>query len=301
MKKTLLAGATVLAGIISVSVALADPLCASSYVFSGSVVACSVGATGLYDITAAGGQGGGSAFSTRTGGLGAKIGGYFNLTAGEVLAIAVGGAGDTGGGGAAGGGGGGSFVVGPGDTILVISGGGGGGTGSDHMGSGGNNTESAVGGFPGGLADNGQGGFAPINAPQGSAAGGGGFFSNGTSSSTATGGQDFANGLNGGGPVAGGFGGGGGGSEAVIGIGGGGGGYTGGSGGDEIFAGGGGGSFDAGISTDPLTLEAAINPGNGYVDIAPVSPSPVSEPSSLALFALGLVGLEVIRRRRRAA
>jgi hypothetical protein len=53
------------------------------------------------------------------GGLGAEIGGDFSLTQGEILQIAVGGAGRSAGGGE---GGGGSFVVGPNNTPLVIAG-----------------------------------------------------------------------------------------------------------------------------------------------------------------------------------
>jgi hypothetical protein len=63
--------------------------------------------------------------SIGAGGRGAEIGGDFSLTAGEMLRIAVGGAGSDGL--RAGAGGGGSFVVGPNDTPMVIAGGGGGG------------------------------------------------------------------------------------------------------------------------------------------------------------------------------
>lgn len=52
-------------------------------------------ATGVYDILAFGAQGGDGVFfqGSASGGLGAEIGGYFNLTAGETLSIVVGGEG----------------------------------------------------------------------------------------------------------------------------------------------------------------------------------------------------------------
>ena len=100
--------------------------CAEPIVFNyiGSLVNFTVPTTGDYQILAYGAQGGAGGFPTiiASGGLGAEIGGDFNLTFGEVLQIAVGGVGGSGDGG---GGGGGSFVVGPNDTPLVIAGGGG--------------------------------------------------------------------------------------------------------------------------------------------------------------------------------
>jgi Glycine rich protein len=82
---------------------------------------------GTYRILVFGAQGGNGTppVSAGTGGLGAEIGGDFDLTNSEALTIAVGGAGLSGMASTAGGGGGGSFVVGP--TPLVIAGGGGGG------------------------------------------------------------------------------------------------------------------------------------------------------------------------------
>ena len=84
---------------------------------------------GTYRILAFGAQGGNGTppVSAGSGGLGAEIGGDIDLTDGEALTIAVGGAGSSGAAANAGGGGGGSFVVGPNDTPLVIAGGGGGG------------------------------------------------------------------------------------------------------------------------------------------------------------------------------
>jgi hypothetical protein len=99
--------------------------------YTSSLVTFTVPINGIYQIVAFGAQGGdghgGSASGgseTAAGGRGADVGGNFNLTAREVLQIAVGGMG------AseflfAGGGGGGSFVVGPGNAPLVVAGGGG--------------------------------------------------------------------------------------------------------------------------------------------------------------------------------
>jgi hypothetical protein len=67
----------------------------------------------LYDIVAAGAQGGSGEFLSDTGGYGAEVSGDITLTAGTELEIVVGGAGDTGRFGAqnGAGGGGGSFVL----------------------------------------------------------------------------------------------------------------------------------------------------------------------------------------------
>jgi hypothetical protein len=93
--------------------------------------------TGLYQIVAFGAQGGsgvGGFGFVSAGGRGAEIGGNFILTAGEVLQIAVGGAGSDSP--SFCGGGGGTFVVGPGNMPLVIAGGGAGG-GNHILGGGG--------------------------------------------------------------------------------------------------------------------------------------------------------------------
>ncbi len=90
------------------------------FTYTGSLVTFTVPTADTYQILAYGAQGGDSGFPGGTGGRGAEIGGDFILTAGEILEIAVGGAGR------GIGGGGGSFVVGPGNTPLVIAGGGGG-------------------------------------------------------------------------------------------------------------------------------------------------------------------------------
>jgi len=120
MKQFLLAGAALLALALSEPTAHAQRF---EFDYTGSLVTFTVPIKGTYQIIAFGAQGGGSMTGQHfgVGGLGAEFGGNFNLTAGEILEIAVGGAGS------GIGGGGGSFVVGPGNAPLVIAGGGGGG------------------------------------------------------------------------------------------------------------------------------------------------------------------------------
>jgi hypothetical protein len=287
MKKFLLAGSAVLALFGSPLVADAEPII---FDYTGSLVTFTVPTTSLYQILAFGAQGGNGPSVLAPGGRGAEIGGKFSLTAGEILQIAVGGAGlDRGGGG-------GSFVVGPGNTPLVIAGGGGGG-GIDFgtgPGQGGLTGPDGGGGFgngtgPGG-GTGGNGGAAGFGAGGG---GGGGFLTAGGSLSGGGGGT-FP-GLAGG-DFGGGFGGGGGEGRGS----GGGGGYSGGGGGlgspGGGASGGGGGSFDAGADQ---ILVADFQTGNGQVIITELAAAEVPEPVSLALVGTGLVGLTVITRRRR--
>src|SRR5262245_11576258 len=100
MKKPLLAGTAFLAITLSHPAAHADPI-VFDFTYTGSLVTFTVPTTDTYQILAFGAQGGaGGGF----GGRGAEIGGDVSLTAGEMLQIAVGGAGMSNGGG------GGSFV-----------------------------------------------------------------------------------------------------------------------------------------------------------------------------------------------
>ncbi len=262
------------------------PLAADSFSSSGGLQTFTVSASGVYDITAYGAQGGSSA-NGPTGGKGAEIGGDFALTAGEILQLYVGGAGGAGmqigTEPSTGGGGGGTFIVGPGNTPLVVAGGGG-GAGLFLSGIGGYTTSSGSGGGESG--------------PYGSGGGGGGFTGNGqdNSSFVGGGGKGFPV-LTGGTPGsgnagAGGFGGGGGGGLVS---GGGGGGYSGGVGGSDT--GGGGGSY-----LDPSAFEtlltAGANGGDGSVDITLVSVA-TPEPDSLLLLGFGLVGISACSCRVR--
>ena len=90
MRPCLVVGTAFLGLAISGSIAHATPI---DFGYTGSLVDFNVPQTGSYQILAFGAQGGDS------GGRGAQIGGDFNLAAGEILQIAVGGAGMAGGGG----------------------------------------------------------------------------------------------------------------------------------------------------------------------------------------------------------
>lgn len=305
MRQTILTAGLVLALGLSARVAVATPVsCAmsgTSVTTSNAICNYDVTETGLYDIVAAGGQGGNSG-ATALGGQGAEIGGYFYLSAGEILDIAVGGEGGSGAD-VGGGGGGGSFVVlQSGSTPLIVAGGGGGTSGNAE-------------GLDGTTGPSGDGGAISTGGGNGGAGGegggGAGYYENGANGSSAAGGSDFADGLSGGVnddglSDSGGFGGGGGGGDTPDAAGGGGGGYGGGSGGNAFgpyVIAGGGGSYDGGIVTDPLVLERGVNPGNGYVDITFV-PASVPEPGALALFGSALVGFGFfgfLRRRRHKA
>jgi hypothetical protein len=293
----LLAGIAFLGFASSVSAAHAMPF---DFTYSGGLVDFSVPATGDYQILAFGAQGGSATSGSLigVGGLGAEIGGDFRLTVGEILQIAVGGAGGDNGGG---GGGGGSFVVGPGNTPLVIAGGGGGGgLFSSGMGLPG---QGGLTGPDGGAAENGNGGTGGngggASMTVGGGGGGGGFFSAGDTDPLpggGTGGGAFPD-LTGG-SSGGGFGGGGGAGSIGLDGSGGGGGYSGGGGGSRSAGahgpGGGGGSFDAG--TDQI-LVADFRTGNGEVAIIELAAA-VPEPASIGLLAGALASLAALWRLR---
>jgi hypothetical protein len=137
MAQRLFVGVAALAAVVGIGLS-AGSAAGQTYQFdySGAIVNWVVPTTGIYRVTAVGGQGGGvevsdpqrGPFST-VGGSGARVAGTVTLNAGTTLQIAVAGGGSLGGNigsGNGGGGGGGSFVVAPGDTPLIVAGGGGG-------------------------------------------------------------------------------------------------------------------------------------------------------------------------------
>jgi hypothetical protein len=111
------------------------PVLADMFSYTGSVQHFTATTAGEYDIVAYGASGGGG-FGGSSGGLGAEMGGDFNLTAGEMLDIYVGGTGKNGSSGAGGGGGDTFVVVDMSGSPLVIAGGGGGGGGGGGYGGG---------------------------------------------------------------------------------------------------------------------------------------------------------------------
>lgn len=276
--------------------------------YTGSLDSWTVTESGTYRVTAIGGQGGHGTIDNRSyvGGRGAQISGTFDLLAGDSFWIAVGGMGSSFPNQYNGGGGGGSFFVGFDDNPLLISGGGGGirsyagQNGFDAsiteygaLSSGSNSS----GIFTLKTDDLGLGGDS-LSFSWG--AGGAGFYGNGANdSSFGLGGSSWANGLLGGTGnydsgcnSRGGFGGGG--SGSGCGGGGGGGGYSGGDGG---FIGGGGGSFNSGYDQYAL---AGVGYGNGSLTIERLDIVDVPEPSTVAVFALGLLGLASRKFKKQA-
>jgi len=228
--------------------------------------------TGTYTIETVGAVGG-IGTATYSGGLGARMIGTFELTAGETIKILVGQSGENWTGYKAGGGGGGTFVVNSTNGPLIIAGAGGGGGGNSNPASG----QSGLNGTSGGTGSqgvyaggtDGSGGLA--NA--GSSAGGGLTGDGATSSSSYNPGPglSFLNGGAGGqaGTCSasggdGGFGGGSGGEWCSMGAVGAGGGYSGGGGTDSSGVSGGGGSYNNGTDQNNT---AGINAGDGLVSI----------------------------------
>lgn len=274
---------------------------AASFVYTGSVQSFVVTQNGLYDLVAAGAQGGGI-----NAGLGARVSGRLALTSGTTLYVVVGGQGTDIGGPVvkAGGGGGGTFIYKNLSTPLVVAGG---GSGHAFTVAGNNGVVGTRGGdatcISGGVSFGGTGG-SDGNGGGGcalGAGGGGGFLSNGgAGNDSGTGGAGgpggFVGGANGGG-----FGGGGGARISSI-SGGGGGGYSGGGGGGGLQSGGGGGSFLAASATNRF-LESPRNLFNGSatIDLFSVTGG-VPEPSSWAMLITGFGGIgTMLRRRRRSA
>ena len=252
-----------------------------------------VPSTGYYFIDASGGQGGPTGDGSHQGGLGARMQGYVQLHAGDILRIAVGGQGGSGSifnGNLSGGGGGGSssivLVDGTTYTPLLIAGGGG-GAAKNYDGSPGLITNN--GGFAWGGTNGSGGGLGP-NHSKYAGAGGAGYYIDGISLSIKSdcgstscyywtyGGQAYLSGNYGGDyflpygciavPACGGGGWGGGGQGGPTGgAGGGGGGYSGGGGGTNDGDGGGGGGSYSVAQCGGVNISGA-NTGNGSVSIS---------------------------------
>jgi len=134
---------------------------ADTFSYTRSIQQFTAPTAGEYDIVAFGASGGSG--SIGTGGLGAEMGGDFNLTAGETLDMGQ--AGLTA---HAGGGGGGRFVVVDSTTTPLVIAGGGGGGGADLKSQGGQTVSINAGQGGPGQDGNGGGGFnAPVNGGNG--------------------------------------------------------------------------------------------------------------------------------------
>lgn len=289
---------------------------ATTFTFTGSAQNFIISQTGRYVVRAAGAQGGNNlSGGLAQGGLGARVVGTFDFTAGTALRIFVGGQGGSSAV-SGGGGGGGAFVWSLSTGTLAVAGGGGGASYTGDGLPGVTTTSGSAGlGFPaadlfGGAGGTmGNGGSAGTNiqslGPNYSAAvgvsggGGGGLNSSGGYGGqyAGGGGSAFIFGLAGGFGgyygASGGFGGGGGGGLG----GGGGGGYSGGGAGSGN-GGGGGGSFLVAGATDRV-LESGVNNGNGYASITLAPTGAVPEPSSWAMLISGFGAIGAMLRRRR--
>jgi hypothetical protein len=303
-KAFLLAGASALAILASAAGANAETFTVPGrFSFTASV-------SGEYAVELLGASGGPD-LEGGAGGPGAFVSGDIFLTAGEDLALFVGGQGGSGfRPGFGGGGGGGSFVF-HGTDVLAVAGGGGGAASDRHTG--GSGLAGKSGGAGAGDPNGGGGGHGGVGGTGGDAglgAGGGGA---GVKSGPAGYGGDAVDpgvigGFGGkfptGGAAAvpggsGGYGGGGGGGPGGGGGGsgfsGGGGGFGGGHGGGGY--GGGGGSYLASLFTDPV-LTAGVNSGDGSISITQLPGATVPESSTWAMTLMGFAGLGWLARTR---
>ncbi|WP_162616868.1 hypothetical protein [Elioraea rosea] len=306
--------AAVIAGFVTATApALAAPIIFS---YTGSLQIYALLDPGDYRITAAGASGGPT--NVKDGGFGALAEGIFTFNGTETLNIIVGRNGGLGFGG--GGGGGGSFVflLGSPATPLVVAGGGGGANGSSTVISQtGLNASLTLNGTAGGNAGGagGTAGFGGTSGESGAFGGGGGGFlgagigvggnnwGGGAATGTAAGGSSGTSGGNGG--YGGGAGGGG------FGSGGGGGGFSGGGGGGSSQLGGGpgggGGSYVNSLfggyipGSQSLSLVDTFGAGSVTIEfLGRGGGTAVPAPGGLAVFAVALFGLAMVRRVRTA-
>jgi hypothetical protein len=301
---------------------------ALTFVYTGTIQHYTVATTGIYNVVAAGAQGG--SVGQEAGGQGIAIGAHVALTAGTMLDIVVGGGfkrfDDDGYYANNPGGGGGSFVL-AGTASPVVIGGGGGGASYNYNGASatasqnGTNGGGAQGGTGGSSGSGGQGGTRVVVGfyNYGYNGGGGG----GLNSAGGDGQSRYSGGGGSGAPsfagghgtfpdrynipsrFEGGFGGGGAGAP---GGGGGGGGFSGGGGGGGSFGayggasfdgfgvGGGGGSFTRADATDITAVLNDQADGNGYASIDLI-PSAVPEPATWGLLTggFGMIGAAMRR------
>jgi len=153
---------------------------ADTFAYTGNLQTYTVSTTGVYFLSAAGGQGGSN--QDWSGGLGAVVNGDYSLTADTVLDIVVGGQGANGGSGA--GGGGGTFIYictsgcsSQGQTQLLLAAGGGGGEGGGNGGDGQTGAPGSGNGGAGGssgFTDSGGGGAGWLGSGSSGAYFGGG-------------------------------------------------------------------------------------------------------------------------------
>jgi hypothetical protein len=279
-----------------------------SVIALGGIQSWSAQYTGVYNLTAYGAQGAQGSTNNNIatitqGGFGAIMQGDFFLNVGDILNILIGQSGsmETSYYHRSGGGGGGTFVTTDLNSPLIIAGGGGGGGTLQYGQTAGDSGHVGTSGSQNG-GTNGSGGQI-----QSIAGAGGGFIGNGDNyPSYVTGGKSFLNGGAGGvtstwaTEAFGGFGGGGAGAL----LGGGGGGYSGG-GSTGAWAGsgtaGGGGSHNVGANQ---INHSSLWEGHGMLNISfddtQLNNKKVPEPSTLAIFALGMIGLASRRFKKQS-
>lgn len=294
-------------------IAAPAPAAAVTFNYTGLLDTYIVPTTGVYTIDAAGAQAGNS--GSNVGGKGGQLKGNFNLTAGQILKILVGGAGGNGGLGtgvgnaASGGGGGGTFVATSIDntpTILLSAGGGGNGSFDSGFGGGGGGN-GGFGGFGGSSLIVGSGNFDLFGGRGGDGGFGGGFGGGGGSGAIGNVGGDggfgigvingniaLVSGGRGGDVNTTGVGRGGSGGSGSIGIGINGSGGVGGFG-DSISV---GGIYNVSVIAGSVVSTNAVRSGNGILSIDLVS-SATAVPEPFTLVGTLIGGTAALRLRQR--